>query len=125
MLQLHRQSESNTELRRYPRLRVPAPFACAFSRLGLQRWTSADRSGLGVVLDVSLGGAKVMSMTAMRPGDRLAVSLRLPDQVTAMQVDALVRWGNDQLFGLEFVSISQSAESRLKKFLTRRAIACI
>ena len=65
-----------------------------------------------------------MSMTAMRPGDHLALSLRIPDQVTAMQVDAMVRWGNDQLFGLEFVSISQSAESRLKKFLTRRAIPC-
>jgi hypothetical protein len=89
----------------------------------LQRWTSADRTGLGVVLDVSLKGAKVMSTTAMRPGDHLTVSLRMPDQVTAMQVDATVRWGNDQLFGLEFVGISQSAESRLKKFLLRRATA--
>ena len=124
MLEFQRQSGPNTDLRRYPRLRVSAPFACAFSRLGLQRWNSTDKTGLGVVLDVSLKGAKVMSMTAMRPGDHLAVSLRIPDQVTAMQVDALVRWGNDQLFGLEFVAISQSAESRLKKFLTRRAVTC-
>jgi PilZ domain-containing protein len=124
MLQFQRQSEPNADLRRYPRLRMSAPFACAFSRLGLQRWASTDRTGLGVVLDVSLRGAKVMSMAAMRPGDHLALSLRIPDQVTAMQVDAMVRWGNDQLFGLEFVSISQSAESRLKKFLTRRAIPC-
>lgn len=76
------------------------------------------------MLDVSLRGAKVMSMTAMSPGDHLTVSLRIPDQVMAMQVDATVRWGNDQLFGLEFVSLSQSAEFRLKKFLSRRAVAC-
>jgi len=125
MSQLQPQIDASSELRRYPRLRVSAPFACAFSRLGLQRWASTDRSGLGVVLDVSLRGARVMSMTAMKPGDHLALSLRIPDQVNAMQIDATVRWGNDQLFGLEFVSVSQVAESRLKKFLARRATACI
>jgi PilZ domain-containing protein len=72
------------------------------------------------VLDLSLRGVKVMSTTAMNPGDHLAVSLRIPDQVSVMQVDATVKWANDQLFGLEFVAISQSAESRLKKFLARR-----
>lgn len=120
MFQFQRQSEARPDLRRYPRLRVPAPFPCAFSRLGLQRWTSTDRTGLGVVLDLSLRGVKVMSTTAMNPGDHLAVSLRIPDQVSVMQVDATVKWANDQLFGLEFVAISQSAESRLKKFLARR-----
>lgn len=107
------------ELRRYPRHRVPAPFPCAFSLLGLRRWTAADRNGLGVVLDVSLRGAKVMSTAAMNPGDHLAVSFRMPDQVTAMQLDATVRWINDQLIGLEFLSIPLSVESRLKKFLAR------
>lgn len=47
-----------TELRRYPRIRVQAPFACSFARLGLQRWAAAERSGLGVVLDVSLKGGE-------------------------------------------------------------------
>jgi hypothetical protein len=124
MAHLQRQGDASLELRRYPRLRVSAPFACAFSLLGLNRWTAVDRNGLGVVLDVSLRGAKVMSIAAMKPGDHLAVSLRIPDQLTAMQLDAIVRWGNDQLFGLEFISVSLSAESRLKKFLSR-ASACV
>jgi hypothetical protein len=55
----------------------------------------------------------------MSPGDHLAVSFRMPDQVTAMQLDATVRWINDQLFGLEFVSMPLSVETRLKKFLSR------
>ena len=107
------------ELRRHPRYRVSAPFPCAFSLLGLKRWTASERNGLGVVVDVSLKGAKVMSTAAMSPGDHLAVSFRMPDQVTAMQLDAIVRWINDQLIGLEFVSMTISAETSLKKFLAR------
>ena len=83
-----------------------------------------DRNGLGVVLDVSLGGAKIMSIAAMNPGDHLAVSLRIPDQVSALQLDARVKWVNDQLFGLEFLSVPLSAESRLKKFLSRTTNTC-
>jgi hypothetical protein len=49
------------------------------------------------------------------------MSLRLPDQAVAMHVDATVRWGKDHIFGLEFVSVSQSSESRLRKFLSRTA----
>ena len=107
------------ELRRHPRVRVPAPFACSFARIGLQRWLAAERAGLGVVLDVSLRGAKVMSQAAMNPGDQLAISLRLPDQPTKMNVDATVRWGNHHTFGLEFTALSQLAENRLRKFLSR------
>jgi hypothetical protein len=84
-----------------------------------------DRNGLGVVLDVSLTGVKVMSTAAMNPGDQLAVSLRMPDQAVAMQLDATVRWINDQLFGLEFVSMPPSAENRLKKFLARSSHPCV
>ncbi|HET9313254.1 MAG TPA: PilZ domain-containing protein [Nitrospira sp.] len=119
MAQLGQQREADVELRRHPRYRVSAPFPCAFSLLGLKRWTASERNGLGVVVDVSLKGAKVMSTAAMSPGDHLAVSFRMPDQVTAMQLDAIVRWINDQLIGLEFVSMTISAETRLKKFLAR------
>lgn len=119
MAQVERRGEAGVELRRYPRHRVSPPFPCAFSLLGLKRWTAVDRNGLGVVLDVSLRGAKVMSTAAMKPGDHLAVSLRMPDQAAAMQLDATVRWISDQLFGLEFAAMPISVESRLKKFLAR------
>ena len=119
MAQVEPQGHTGLDLRRHPRHRVSAPFPCAFSLLGLNRWTAADRNGLGVVLDVSLRGAKVMSTAAMNPGDHLAVSLRMPDQGTAMQLDATVRWINDQLMGLEFLSMPLPVETRLKKFLAR------
>ncbi len=114
-----RQSDAVSDSRRCPRLRVAAPFAFAFTRLGFQRWLSAERGGLGVVLDVSLKGARVMSAAAMKPGDHLVMNLRLPDQPAGVNVDATVRWGHDHTFGLEFISVPQFAESRLKKFLSR------
>ena len=105
-----------TELRRHPRFRVPAPFACSFARIGLQRWLAAERAGLGVVLDVSLNSAKVMSAVSMNPGDQLAISLRLPDQTVTMNVDATVQWGNHHTFGLEFTAVSQLAETPMRNF---------
>jgi hypothetical protein len=119
MAQIERRSEVGADLRRYPRHRVSPPFPCAFSLLGLKRWTAVNRNGLGVVLDVSLRGAKVMSTATMKPGDHLAVSLRMPDHAVAMQLDATVRWISDQLFGLEFAEMPISIEARLKKFLAR------
>ena len=111
--------EMTTGLRRHPGLRVQAPFAYSFARIGLQRWSAAKRAGLGVVLDVSLSGARVMSQASMSPGDQLAISLRLPDQTAMVSVDATVRWGDLYTFGLEFAAVSQHAEARLRKFLSR------
>jgi hypothetical protein len=105
------------EQRQHPRLRILAPFVCAFSRIGLTRWLSDDRTGLGVVLDVSLRGARVISAVSMTPGDQLAISLRLPNQIATMNADATVRWGKDQTFGLEFITLSHTAEIRLRKYL--------
>ena len=56
-----------TELRRHLHVRVLAPFACSFGRIGLQRWLTAERAGLGVGLDVSLNNANVMSPASMNP----------------------------------------------------------
>ncbi len=123
MENLEREVKMTTELRRYPRLRVAAPFACSFARIGLQRWLAAERAGLGVVLDVSLKGARVMSPASMNAGDQLTISLRLPDQTATVNVDATVRWGNRHTFGLEFTAVSQLAESRLRKFLSRAPLS--
>jgi hypothetical protein len=105
------------ELRQHQRWRTLAPFVCTFSRLGLTRWISDARSGIGVVLDVSFRGARVMSAITMNPGDHLTVSLRLPNQIATMNADATVKWEKDQTFGLEFLPLSRTAEMRLRKYL--------
>ena len=62
-----REDGMSTELRRHLHVRVLTPVACLFGRIGLQRWSAAERAGFGVVLDVSLNGAKVMSPASMNP----------------------------------------------------------
>jgi hypothetical protein len=118
MESLGREDGMTTELRRHLRVRVPVPFACSVARIGLQRWLAAERAGFGVVLDVLLNGATVMSPASMNPGDQLAISLRLPDQTATMNVNATVRWGNRHTFGLEFTDVFQLAEPRIRKFLS-------
>lgn len=87
--------------------------------MGLARWSAQEKTGCGVVFDVSAKGARVMSSVSVSPGDQLAVSLRLPHQPAAMNVNATVRWRNEHVFGLEFGTISHVAEMRLQKFLAR------
>ena len=113
-----REDGMTTELRRHLCVRAPVPFACSVARIGLQRWLAAERAGFGVVLDVSLNGAKVMSPASMHSGDQRVISLCLPDQTATINVDATVRWGNRHTFGLEFTDVSQLAETRICKFLS-------
>jgi hypothetical protein len=108
--------------RRHPRLRVPAPFPCSFARIGLKKWLTPEREGLGVVYDLSEKGARVMSEAAVNLGDHIAINLCLPHQASSMFVDlAVVRWGKDQTFGVEFETLSQVATMRLRKFLARQS----
>ena len=92
------QEQFSVDLRQHPRLRVPAPFVCSLSRLGLAKWLSRGGDGFGVVFDVSMRGAKVMSEAGIQRGDRLSVSLSLPNQVSPMTVEeATVRWEREQV----------------------------
>ena len=107
------------DLRQHPRLRVPAPFVCSLSRLGLAKWLSRGGNGIGVVFDVSMKGAKVMSEAGIQRGDRLSIRLSLPNQASPMTVEeATVRWEKDQVYGVEFVDLSPVVEMRLRKFIT-------
>jgi hypothetical protein len=57
-------------------------------------------------------------------GDQLAISLSLPNQAASTFVDvAIVRWGQDQTFGLEFETLSQVASMRLRKFVDRQSVS--
>lgn len=104
--------------RRHPRVRISAPFSCALSPLRSHRWLRKPTVNLGVVYDLSLRGARVSTQAAMRPGDEVALSLRLPKQIRSAEISiATVRWKKDQFFGLAFTKLSLSSYSRLKKYV--------
>jgi hypothetical protein len=104
--------------RRHPRVRIPTPFTCALSSPLSGRWLRKPRVSLGVVYDLSLRGARVSTRAVMRPGDEVAVSLRLPKQIRSADITtATVRWTKDQFVGLAFTKLSASSYSRLRKYV--------
>lgn len=109
-----------TQLRKHTRIRMSAPFPCSFARVGLKKWLTVERGGLGIVYDVSTKGARVMTEALVAPGDQIAISLRLPNQSSSMFVElATVRWAKEQTYGVEFEGLSPIADMRLQKFLAR------
>ena len=107
------------DIREHTRMRIPVPFSCALSGKARPRWFAKKRAGIGVVYDVSLKGARVTSEAPMNPGDQVTVLLRLPKQVAPLAVErATVRWAKDNTFGLEFMHLTSTAATRLKRFLS-------
>ena len=118
------QDEYFLDIREHKRVRVPVPFSCSFSRIGIARWFNGTAQGLGVVYDVSLKGARVSSEAAIVPGDEISVVLKLPLQPSPLAVErATVRWAKNHTFGLEFTNLPPTSAARLKKFFTLHATA--
>jgi hypothetical protein len=112
--------------RRYPRVRVPTPFPCSLARIEGRTWFNRHDPEVGVVNDVSLRGVRVTTEAEVKPGDRVSLSLRLPNQTAPADIAvATVRWTKDQICGLAFQRLSQSAHGRLRKYMviTARAVS--
>src|SRR5215510_5678473 len=62
--------------------------------------------GEATVLDISTNGCRATSLTEVKIGFLLKLSLFLQDQQWPLRIDqAVVRWVEGQSFGLEFISI--------------------
>jgi c-di-GMP-binding flagellar brake protein YcgR len=107
-----------TQMRKYPRVRVSAPFPCSLARVVARRKGPAEQE-LGVIYDVSTKGARVMTEAVITPGDRISMHLRLPDQPKSMVIEtATVRWGKEQTYGVEFEGLSAGVNKHLQRFIS-------
>jgi PilZ domain-containing protein len=71
--------------------------------------------GEATILDISTNGCRASSLTEVKVGMSLKLSLFLQDQQWPLRIDeALVRWVDGQTFGLEFVSIRPVQRERLR-----------
>lgn len=114
-------SRSVPQLRRYPRVRVSAPFPCSFARVGCLRKGVVEQ-GLGIIYDMSEKGVRVMTEAVITPGDRIAMQLRLPTQSASMVIEtATVRWGKEQIYGVEFEALSPHDNQYLQAFMTHQS----
>ena len=104
--------------RRHPRVRISTPFVCALSRVVSRRWFARPSIDLGVVYDLSLRGVRISTEAAIKPGEEVALSLRLPKQIASAEIAvATVQWTKDSFYGLAFRRLSPVTQSRLRKYL--------
>jgi len=92
-----------------------------FSRVPLDSMAflwSDRHSAQGALLNLSRTGAQLSSAYPVQPRDYLSLSLSLPLQVPSLEVIlAAVRWVQGRNFGVEFIQITESEQSRLRDFL--------
>ena len=71
----------------------------------------------GLVLDLSLGGCRLMSDIHVLPGTPLELNIR-PDQHAPIYVPrAVIRWERDSHFGLEFNEVPEVELATLTRLL--------
>jgi PilZ domain len=76
--------------------------------------------GEASILDISTNGCRATSLTEVKVGVLLKLSLFLLDQPWPLRIDeAIVRWVDGQSFGLEFVGIRPAQRERLRAILMK------
>jgi hypothetical protein len=90
--------------------RHPVQFNCSFS-------PTETQIEVGTVLDLSLGGARIMSHVRIPPETAMELHIR-PGRDTFVKVSrAVVRWVNRGVFGVEFRDVMELEAATLTRLL--------
>ncbi len=103
------------------------PFERRGRRLTMNRrlffFGDEEFEGEATILDISTNGCKATSLTEVKVGLSLKLSLFLQDQQWPLRIDqAVVRWVDGQCFGLEFIGIRPAQRERLRSMLMKAKI---
>ena len=124
MQMIHQLEVAGNKTRQYPRVRIPIPFGCSLSSLGTGWWFWKPVSDVGVVYDLSLHGVCVSTEAAIKPGDKVSLTLRLTKGTPPAEVAvATVCWTNHHFHGLVFKTLSQSSLRQLTEYMNASGIA--
>ncbi len=86
--------------------------------MGLTSWVRVNAHEVsGRAVDLSLGGTAIESVSAIIPGQRVTVTLMIPDAAPIMIEEAEIRWGRDRLFGVQFLEIRQTQRDELERLI--------
>lgn len=77
---------------------------------------SGERSGGGMVLDLSLEGCRIRSAAPIQKGDYIRVRMDLIGATLNGEL-AVVRWSREDEFGVELIRMEQEQQVRLREFL--------
>ena len=79
-----------------------------------------DFEGEATIIDISTGGCQATSLSEVRVGTTLRLSLFLQDQEWPLRIDeALVRWVKGPTFGLEFTKIRPAQRERVRAIIMK------
>ncbi|MDR4479190.1 MAG: PilZ domain-containing protein [Nitrospira sp.] len=111
-------SHARIELRQHQRCVVPPACLLSFAPFAPTISFSSDAEGEGVVINLSSGGCQISSDIGVNVGDAMSLIIMLPGEIAPTAIDlALVRWGREKHFGVEFVSMGTVELDRLRQFL--------
>ena len=75
--------------------------------------------GIGTVWNLSRSGWRLSGDLPMRPGERLSLTVTLPNEQCIDVSDAVVRWSRGQEFGVETVETPKHTAERLIHYVRR------
>lgn len=77
-----------------------------------------ERSGEGLICELSPGGCRLNSDLMLAPGTELTLQLHLPHEGCSIAIDeAVVRWVHSRQLGIEFLRLRQEDAAGLQRFL--------
>jgi len=106
------------DLRKHQRIIAPTSAIFSFKQLVVPAQFLEDVEGEGALLDLSLGGCRLLSDTPLALGREYHLILQISAERPPIPVEAaVVRWTEDNTYGVKFTSIDTHDESQLRDLL--------
>lgn len=118
MAQPQTQSRRIIDLRKHPRILLPAGALFSFRRLVVPVRLGEEVEGEGAIVDLSIGGCRLLSDMPLSIGQEYNLILQISTERPPIPVDAaVVRWTEASMYGLKFISIAPHDESQIRDLL--------
>ena len=106
------------DLRKHPRLFTPSGALFSFKRLVVPVQFEGNAEGEGTLIDLSLGGCRLLSDTPLEIGELYNLILQVSKESSPVIIEAAaVRWTQANTYGLKFLSVQSVDESHLRDLL--------
>ncbi len=113
-----RQPKRIIDLRKHPRIPLPAGALFSFRRLVVPVRLGAVVEGEGAIVDLSIGGCRLLSDMPLDIGQEYNLILQISFERPPIPVDAaVVRWTDASIYGLKFTSVAPHDESQIRDLL--------
>jgi len=106
------------ERRKYPRILTPSGALFSFNRLIGPLELEEHTEGEGTLIDLSREGCRLLSEIPLEIGKQYHLILQVTKKSRPIIVDeAVVRWTQENVYGLKFTSIQSIHESHVQELL--------